>query len=202
MAVVPLVAGSGISAENPMPITGEVTGIEIAEVTVSVGETAVSAEAPFPTADAATLGAVEDVVAGIGATDDAAVIDPALAGSLIALLKGLLTEISLMKADLTDVKTATETTQADIALVKADVSDLKDDVADLKAATGSTADAAIINPEASATLVSASKGILTELALLKAATGTATDAAVTNPALDATVIAALKGIITNTTPAG
>lgn len=150
MAVIPVVDGAGVSAANPMPITGEVTGIEIAEVTVSVGETAVSAEAPFPTADAAALGAVEDVVAGIGATDDVAVIDPALAGSLIALLKGLLTEVLAVKAD--------------IATVKADIATVKSDLAAAKAAIGTAGDAAVTDPALSATVVAALKGIITNTA--------------------------------------
>ena len=80
-------------------------------------------------------------------------------------------------------------------------------------AEGARADAAVLTPGSSASVIALSKGILTKsntidaritsLAVdvngINATTGTTADAAVTNPALNASVIAALKGILTDLT---
>lgn len=66
--------------------------------------------------------------AGIGAVANAAVVDPAESGTIIALLKGILTQQLATKADIA-------TMQDDSALIKADI-------ADVKAVVGTVADTA------------------------------------------------------------
>ena len=83
-------------------------------------EGAITASNPLNVVDAGSTASA----LGIGAKADAAVVDPAVAGSIVALLKGILTQQLAIKADIATMK-------ADIIL--------------LKAATGAPADAAYVS---------------------------------------------------------
>lgn len=119
-----------------------------------------------------------------GSVADAAVTNPALNGTVIGILKGILTKINTLVLG----------TAVSIA-----------DGADV--AQGLKADAAITNPALSGTVIAFLKGILTQLQTNKTSTavtvadgadvtqGTTTDAAVTNSASNGTALAFIKGVV-------
>lgn len=156
------------------------------------------------------------VLAATGTTADAAVTDPAVAATLVAALKGLLTDLGQNADALVDAGA--------VGSVSAKLRRATSDLGGLLTAAGTTADAAVTDPALAATLVSALKGILTDLgqiadavvvagatgsvsAKLRRATadlggvllaaGTTADAAVADPAVAASIIAAIKGVLTD-----
>lgn len=134
----------------------------------------------------------------MGAKSDAAITNPALTASLIALTKGNLTGINTFNTNLGAIADAAVWTGANgsvIAQLKGISSNLN--------GTGATTSATQTNPAGNASLVGYIRGILTANNLTNTNLGTTNtnlgavaDAAVTNPASSASVIAALKGILT------
>ena len=100
-------------------------------VQILVGGVAVSSANKLPVE--ATIETVSNEA--IGAIDDAAVTDPALEGSTIALMKGLLTAINTLN-------TAIGTLNTNI---------------------GAKADAAVTDPAVAGSLIALTKGVLTEV---------------------------------------
>lgn len=130
-----------------------------------------------------------------GSVSDAAVSNPLSSGSVIALLKGLLT---------TNAKSSIQTTTlSSLTSILGTLITTQTNTTNISTATGAVADAAVTNPASSASVIAALKGILTEELLVVTNTGSLStnlgavaDAAVINPASSASVIALLKGVLT------
>ena len=119
----------------------------------------------------------------VGAKADAAVTNPALAGSVISVLKGILTN----------------TKAAVLAAGTAVIGKVGIQVAGEDVAVGNPVHTIVTNEVAvSASALPTGAATQTTLAAVNAVIGAEDDAAVTNPASDGSLVALLKGIITNT----
>jgi len=159
---------------------------------------------------------LDALLTSAGATADAAVTDPTAAASIVAALKGLLTDLGQV-ADAVVAAGAAGSVSAKLRRLTTDL-----DAAITR--LGATSDAAVADPTAAASAIAALKGILTDLgqtadavvaagatgsisAKLRRLTtdldsaitrlGATNDAAQADPAQAASVIAALKGILTD-----
>ena len=142
-------------------------------VQIILGGVAVSEENPLPVSAEVEVTVTE--IEAIGAKDDAAVTDPALAASSVALLKGLLTALATLHTDMVTLHddiglltTATSDLGTDIGTVNTSVQTLtavatvlNGGMDDLNSVIGVVADAAVSTPDTNGTLIALTKGVIT-----------------------------------------